>query len=140
MWFPFALAFSVFLRNILITWMIIYVTCNTYTFSLYFTFSFSSLPIDSEKNDRWRKWRKNIWNTGQVPGWGKIGTQRVAFTGTNQTRKIMWNGEMLRYPFCNDNLDHFFPPDLLVLLAYSKKKIYLGKKELFCFLVSLVHH
>lgn len=46
---------------------------------------------------------------------------------------------MLRYPFCNDNLDHFFPPDLLVLLAYSKK-IYLGKKELFCFLVSLVHH
>lgn len=92
-------------------------------------FPFLSLPIDSEKNDRWRKWRKNVWNTGQVPRWGKIGTQRVTFTGIKQTRKIMWNGEMMGCSFCNDNLYHFFPLDLLVLLAYIKKKYVLRKKK-----------
>lgn len=105
-------------------------------FSFFFPslFPFLSLPIDSEKNDRWRKWRKNVWNTGQVPRWGKIGTQRVTFTGIKQTRKIMWNGEMMGCSFCNDNLYHFFPLDLLVLLAYIKKKYVLRKKKIVLFL------
>lgn len=94
--------------------------------------SFSSLPIDSEKNDRWRKWRKNIWNVGKVPRWGKIGTHATIFTGTNKIIKILWNGEKMFILQCQ--FVSFFPLDLLVSLAYSKRNYVLMKRGIVLFL------
>lgn len=100
-----------------------------------FFFPFSSLPIDSEKNDRWRKWRKNIWNTGQIPRWGKLGTGDYIYRSKqNQKSTVKW---------CKDV--HFvmsvciiFPSRFGSFTGLHWKKLYTYKKKayfgfVFCF-------